>query len=105
MKNEFKRFGVDGGWTSTDHLGGIEIKNGDKIDVLWPDKTVEQVKVQVVIITESVSDMGTPAETRYSEAYASVIYHGQPVRTRLVECKNIKGRFVTDVSGRKKINE
>jgi hypothetical protein len=81
-KLEFHPFKEKEGWNTFDCLGDIDLKDGQKIMLSWPDGTQEEVKVRVRIGHDTVSDMGTPFTRQLSHAWIKTDLHGASLEIR-----------------------
>lgn len=79
MANEYKRIGVYSNWCGLAAFNNDQndlIKNGDRIEILWPDGTKSRHKVKLKEWTATESDMGHPCSVPYSTAYVKQILNG-----------------------------
>lgn len=63
-------------WCYYDSLDGAELRDGEELELTWPDGHVERQKILVKKRSVEVSDMGHPWTTPITEAFIVVPYHG-----------------------------
>ncbi len=76
---------VGGSWAAHDQLDGVTLEDGEKVTVLFPDDSLEYMKVEVDSSIMEESDMGqTTLELPVSKAFVTIDYKGLFIRVRLV---------------------
>lgn len=70
-------------WCEIDQLGGMPIRDGEWLEIHWPDGSVTSERVKLRITKRTVSDMGHNCDIPVRQAGVTVNYHGVPVWVRI----------------------
>ena len=93
-KIEWLKFTTYSNWCEIDRLGETNLKNGDEVEILWPNKKVTNHILEVRKSSYNISDMGSPYTVPVSTAYIKIEYNGTENTVNVTSIKGIKGRFV-----------
>ena len=74
---------TDRNWKRVDKLNDIPLVGGERLIVMWPDATLEQIDVVLEQRTERVMEQGGHFDMPVSTAYVLRQYRGIPVRVNL----------------------
>jgi len=74
-------------WCNIDQLDGEDIKDKEKLEITWPDKSVSIEKLIVEKWEETEYDMGKPCPIPYSKAYIQINYNGLKTKVSAVGLK------------------
>lgn len=77
------RVTVGGNWSYEDQLGGTTLSDGEAVRVRWPDGSASTHIVKVLRSSQTISDMGHPAEIPIIRAFITIEHRGALVRVRL----------------------
>lgn len=91
--SKMKEFTIYSNWGYWDYLDGKELKDGEEIEVVWSDGTIERLKVTVLPSSLKTMDHGHEVELPVREAFATIYYHGAKALIRLGG-SGLKGRRV-----------
>lgn len=90
-KIDWLEFNTYSDWCDFDRLGETHLKDGSKVEILWPNKKVTKHTLKVRKSSYEVSDMGSPYTVPVTTAYIKTKYNGTE---NTVKVTSIKGRFV-----------
>lgn len=63
-------------WCDIDRLHGEFFKEGERVEVMWPDGTLEQIKVCIADHSYDVNDIGVAYRVNVKKAHADTTHHG-----------------------------
>lgn len=95
MSDKFEPIGCYSNWCYLAALGGREdgvLKNGEALEVRFPDGTVVRTAVLIEEDTEEVMDMGHYDSVPITRAYFQHKVHGAQALVRLDGAKGITAR-------------
>lgn len=71
-------------WCHFDRLNDVDLVDGERLRVTWPDGKREAIQVVVETSSYQISDHGHPYDVPVRRAFARVRYRGLDVLVRLV---------------------
>jgi hypothetical protein len=109
--NNFKKFNIYSNWEYSDCLGSVKkdsfgchdsadiLKNGDILEIKFPNKTIEIFTIRVEKSRMRISEQGAGYTTiPISKAYIEIEYHGTKAKIFLTDPDS-------DLKGRRRIGE
>lgn len=75
-----------------DQLDGVDLHNGEVIEIGWPDQSITCEVIQVVVTTGTAHAQGDTWTTTQRHAYVNGKYRGHHVRVRLAGLLGHRGR-------------
>jgi hypothetical protein len=69
-------------WCYIDRLDGVDLENGEKLVIQFPDGSEEEHTIKVKKFESSASDHGHTVSIPHSEAYIVLEYRGHKVEVR-----------------------
>jgi hypothetical protein len=89
---DFKEITVCRDWCCCDQLDGEELKDGERLDLLWPDGSIIiGASVKLREFSETCMEHGGIAEIPYKMAYYKTMHRGARVMVELRE-SSVKAR-------------
>jgi hypothetical protein len=65
-----------GTWSHRELDQSMRLKNGDRLEVLWPDGAITRTKARVIEVTETVHDHGHEYPTKSESLFLSLRVNG-----------------------------
>ncbi len=62
-----------GNWADNDRLDDVELKDGERLRITWPNDTVSEHVIQIKKETHTISDMGSPYTISSNRAFVLVM--------------------------------
>jgi hypothetical protein len=81
-------------WCHLDQIDGKNIKDGEKLELIWPDGHTMLCNVIVEGGHKEVLDMNSTYLCPISYAFAMIEHHGSELKIRLADVKGLKARRV-----------
>jgi hypothetical protein len=89
----FSKIKITGSWASYDSIDDKPLKNGELVEVLWPDGTVSEHKISLTKYHQSVLEQGGGAwDVPHHEAFVSIPHQGANLKVRLFDVNKIRVR-------------
>ena len=71
-------------WCDVDQLGGTDLKDGEKLEVCFPDNQIRAIEIVVEKTKETTSDMGHVELIPVQKAYYATKVYGVKINVPLV---------------------
>lgn len=71
-------------WCEIDRLDSIDLKEGEFLQVFWPNGDIEILVCGINSHSYTISDHGHPYSVPVREAYIHANYKGQPIKVELL---------------------
>lgn len=81
---EYSKITACKNWCDFDQLDGITIKNGESLEVIFPDGVAREIAACVVNDSYSASDMGHQVSIPTAKAYALTEAFGAKTKVELI---------------------
>jgi hypothetical protein len=63
-------------WCDIDRLHGEFLKEGERLEVMWPNGSIEQITISIADHSYYVNDMGVPYRIPVRKAHADTTHNG-----------------------------
>jgi hypothetical protein len=70
-------------WDELDKIGNVTLKNGEKVEVLWPDRTKSIEEIMVITGKKIKYNYASETTVKAKKAYLVVDYKGVGIRLPL----------------------
>jgi len=86
-KGRFLKITEYSNWCYYDRLGGVDLKDDEKLEIEWPNGQHTRVTVRLREFSTPYQDHSHPTSIPHKEAYCKIMHKGHPIKVRLVGLK------------------